>query len=68
VIYAIYLFAACIQLLYGKQGNVLVVAIEILPRALTDPDPEGQVPRASAKFAFKKALGCSLRSVGTYSN
>ena len=26
VIYAIYLFAACIQLLYGKQGNILAVA------------------------------------------
>ena len=36
VIYAIHLFAACIQLLNGKQGNVLVVTSpEFLPCALT---------------------------------
>ena len=50
--YAKYLFAVYIHLLYGKQGNVLVVSSpEFLPRATE----EGYVPLHRLQFRIQKS-------------
>ena len=66
MIYAIHLFAACIQLLYGKQGDVLVVAsLEFLPLA----SMEGKVPLQqilhSKKHLVAPLLGWHVKTTQT---